>query len=493
MNKQHVMLSVLACSLCSFYSHGSAYQLREQSTSAAASANAGRGAQITDASLIYSNPAAITELNGRQLSVGLSQLSGSIDYRDATATSTAGAPVSGADHGKINIAEWIPHFFYSHQVNDRLHLGIGLFIPYGINSEYDDDFIGRNFAQQTEFTTYTLQPTVSYRLSETLSLGVGLNLNYAEGTLSKFKDHSGMCELEAYLNQAYGAPVYQQAYCNSLYKVSGDDYGLGYTLGLHWRPTANTNIGITYLGKVDYELEGDSTITNTPITGANIGDNPTLLNVGDYIPAIDMTTGLLAVDPLKTEASRLDLITPKSLTLSLDQKLSERWSIQASVVWTAWSAFEHIIIQSTEEDGEISRNTEQPHNLAVEGYIGYIPEYWNNTWAFAVGATYQLNQQWTLKTGVSLDQDPTTNQYRTARVPTDDRWYYALGANWKLAENWSLDLAYNYIDMDKATVKEYEYNGLDKRLYSRSGAFAQYNANYKLEAHLFSVQLNYQF
>lgn len=374
-----VKVSALVCAICSFYSHGSAYQLREQSTSAAGNANAGRGAQITDASLIYSNPAAITELTGQQLSIGVSNLSGSLDYLNASATSTAGAPVSGDTEGKLSIGEWIPHLFYTHQLNERLHFGIGLFVPYGVNSEYDNDFIGRYLAQTTEFTTYTLQPTLSYRLSDALSLGIGLNLNYAEGTLSKYKDHSGMCELENYLNQAYGAPVYQSAYCNSFYEVSGDDDGIGYTLGLHWRPTADTNIGITYLGKVDYTLQGDSTVTNTPITGANVGDNPTLLSVNDYLPAIDLTTGLLAVDQFKSEASKLDLVTPESVTISLDQKLSERWSVQASAVWTAWSAFEHIIMQSTEEDGVISRATEQPQYLAVEGYIGYIPEYWKNS------------------------------------------------------------------------------------------------------------------
>lgn len=110
-----------------------------------------------------------------------------------------------------------------------------------------------------------------------------------------------------------------------------------------------------------------------------------------------------------------------------------------------------------------------------------------------MGTTYQLNDEWILKAGISLDKDPTIDKYRTARVPTNDRWYYACGANWKLAANWSLDIAYNYIDMDEAKVNEYEYNGLNERLYSSSGAYAQFIGNYKLEAHLFSAQLNYHY
>lgn len=495
MCKPHTVVKLTAVSFAviSFFSQGAAYQLREQSSSAAGNANAGRGAQITDASLIYSNPAAITELNGQNLTIGASKVTGSFDYYNAHATSTAGAPMSGADHGEVDINELIPHFFYSHQLNEQWHFGLGFFVPYGANTEYGDDFVGRNFAQDTHFTTYTIQPTIAYRVSDKLSLGLGLNLNYAEGELSKYKDHSGMCDLEDYLNDSYGMPVYQEAYCDSFYQVEGDDYGVGFTLGIHWRPTENTSIGINYLAEVEYNLKGDSTITNTPITGAFIDGDPNLLNVGDYIPAIDLTTGKLAVDPFKTEASKLTLVTPQSVTISLDHKLSELWSVQFSSVWTEWSEFENLIIKSDQASGKISRSTEQPQFLAVEGYIGYIPEYWENTWMYAVGVTYQASDDLTLKAGVSFDEDPTTDKYRTARIPANDNWYYALGANWQGGDDWSIDVAYNYIAMEEAHVEEYEYNGLNERLYSSAGSYAEYSADYDLTVHLFSVQFNHHF
>ena len=62
-------------------------------------------------------------------------------------------------------------------------------------------------------------------------------------------------------------------------------------------------------------------------------------------------------------------------------------------MWTAWSEFESITVRSDQEDGEISRSTEQPHNLGVEDYIVYVPEFWNNTWTYALGASYKLNEE----------------------------------------------------------------------------------------------------
>ncbi len=464
------------------------YQLREQSTSAAGNAFAGRGAQITDASLIYSNPAALTELSRAQLTLGGSWLTGSSHFSNASASNAAGLPVSGPDSGEVKLDAVVPHLFYSTPLNQRWSAGIGLFVPFGLSSDYDADFVGRYFARETGFSVYALQPTLAYRVSERLSIGGGISINYAQGVLSKNKDHSGMCESEAYLNQAYGMPVYQAAYCDSVYEVEGDDWGVGLNLGVHWRPTPSTRVALVYQSEVNYTLKGDSTITNTPITGANVGDNPMLLNVGDTLPAIDLSNGLLAVDPRKTEASRLKLTTPQQLSLSLDQQLTPAWSVQASAQWTEWSAFKHIVIESEQQGGSISASTQQPQNLAVSGYIGYIPEYWQDTWAVSVGTSYALNDAWQLKLGVSWDQDPTTDAHRTARVPTADRWWYAAGARWQLAEAWAIDLAYAYMAMEDTQVNEFEYNGLDQQIYN-SG----YSADYQASAHMLSLQATYLF
>jgi long-chain fatty acid transport protein len=486
--KSAVSLAVFSA-LISVTAHAEGYKLFEQSVSSMGNAYAGRGAQITDATLVYSNPAALTQLDGAQLSGGLNLISAKTNYRNAQAQSANGQSVVGRTDGENSLNELVPFVFYSDKVSDRLSWGIGFYVPFGLSSDYDDDFVGRYFADETAIQVLSLQPAIGYKLNEQWSIGGGISINRAEGTLSKFKDHGGLCELgEQTTNAMFGAPVYNDAYCNSHYEVEGDDIAFGYTLGIHGEPVAGTRLALTYHSAVRYTLKGDSEITNTPITGANVVGNPNYVVVAPNLPAIDLSTGKLAANSHLTEASKLALTTPASAAFSLDQQVTEALSLQFSAAWTQWSKFQSIDIVSNDANPSISLNTQSPANLNAEGYIGYIPEYWQNSWSFALGATYVYQSDLTLKAGVAFDENPISQEHKTARIPTDDRVWVTIGANWQLADNLSLDFAYGYLFTGDVSVNEREYNVQDQALYN-SG----YQGDYSNRGQLFAIQANYRF
>ena len=270
LRKTAVSIAIISA-LSSVSAHAEGYKLFEQSVSSMGNAYAGRGAQITDASLVYSNPAAITQLDGAQLSAGVSLIDATTHYRNAQAQSANGQSVVGRNSGKNSLNEAIPFLFYSNKVSDSLSWGIGFYVPFGLSSDYDQNFVGRYFADETAIEVVSLQPAIGYKLNEQWSIGAGIAINRADGTLSKFKDHSGLCELgEATTNAMFGAPVYNDAYCNSHYEVSGDDVAFSYTLGVHGEPLKGTKLAFTYHSAIRFTLKGDSVITNTPLTGANV-------------------------------------------------------------------------------------------------------------------------------------------------------------------------------------------------------------------------------
>ena len=463
------------------------YKLFEQSVSAAGNAYAGRGAQITDASLVYSNPAALTKLKGAQFSGGLNLIHATTRYSNATAQSANGMPVSGRDAGKLTLAELVPFGFYSDHLTDNLSWGFGVYAPFGLSSDYNDDWVGRYFGDETAIKVVSMQPTVAYKLTQDWSFGLGVSVNYAEGTLSKFKDHSGLCELGTGVNALYRRDVYNAAYCNSHYEVNGDDVAAGYNVGFHG-DLGSTKLALVYHSEVKYTLRGDSEITNTPITGANVAGNPNFIVVAPNLPAISLATGKLASNSYLQEQSKLALTTPANMAFSVDQQLTEVLSVQASVNWTGWSSFESIDIISDDATPSISLSTQQPQNLNKAGYIGYIPEHWHDTWSFSVGTTVQYNDELTLKTGLAYDENPISGKNKTARVPTADRIWWTWGANWALTEQQSLDFAYGYLWMNKVTIDEHEYNANGDRIY-RSGV----QATYRNKAQVLAVQWNYKF
>ena len=201
----------IVCLLHSGLASAEGYKLYEQSVSSMGNAYAGRGAQITDASLVYSNPAALTKLKGAQFSGGLNLIHATTRYSDASAQSANGMAVSGRDSGKLTLSELVPFAFYSDHFTDNLSWGIGVYAPFGLSSDYQNDWVGRYFADETSIKVVSMQPTVAYKLSQDWSFGLGLNINYAEGTLSKYKDHSGLCELGTNINGLYGANGYNAA------------------------------------------------------------------------------------------------------------------------------------------------------------------------------------------------------------------------------------------------------------------------------------------
>ncbi len=483
-------VSLTVCSaIISLSAQAEGYKLFEQSVSSMGNAYAGRGAQITDASLVYSNPAALTQLKAAQLSGGLNLINAKTHYRNAQAQSANGQSVVGRTDGENSLNELVPFLFYASPVSDTLSWGLGFYVPYGLSSDYDNDFVGRYFADETAVQVLSLQPGIGYKLNEQWSVGLGISINRADGTLSKYKDHSGLCELgETRTNAMFGAPVYNDAYCNSHYEVQGDDIAFGYTLGLHGEPIAGTRLALTWHSAIHFTLTGDSVITNTPITGANVAGNPNFLVVAPHLPAIDLASGKLAANAQATEASKLALTTPASAAFSLDQQLTPQLSVQFSAAWTQWSAFQSIDIVSVDENPSMSLSSQQPQNLNNPGQIGYIPEYWHNSWSFAVGATFVLQPELTVKTGVAYDENPIAQSHKTARIPTDDRVWATVGANWQLTNQLSLDFAYGYLFTGDVAVNEREYNVQNEPLYN-SG----YQADYSNKGQLLAVGANYSF
>ncbi|GGW59043.1 fatty acid transporter [Alishewanella tabrizica] len=479
-------LAVAITLLLSLQAHAEGYKLLEQSVSSMGNAYAGRGAQVTDATLVYSNPAAITQLTGEHFSGGLNLIHARTRYNDVNAVSAAGRPVAGRDQGKALLTEVVPFAFYTQQLTDDLSWGLGFYVPYGLSSDYQADWAGRYFADETAVKVLSLQPAVGYKLNEWLSVGAGISLNRAEGILSKFKDHNGLCELGTGINSLVGRDVYNAAYCDSHYEVSGHDINVGYTLGIHAQPLRGTRLALVYHSAVRYNLKGDSVITNTPITAATAGNTPGLISIAPTLPLLDTATGRLASRDRLVEKSQLALTTPATLTLSADQDINHVLSVQASLVWTGWHKFQSIDIISNDTTPAISTSTSVA--LGGAGYIGYIPQFWHDTWSASFGVTYIYKPGLTLRTGIAYDENPISTRHKTARIPTSDRVWLTAGLTHRLSANSSLDMAYGYMFMDDVSINEAEYGVANNRL-----NLANVQATYANTAHVIAIQYNRTF
>lgn len=380
-------LSISALLVCiSTQALAGGFAINEQSASGMGTAFAGRSSSALDASTVFGNPAGMSYL-GEQVSGGMALIDASSDISNASSN------FSGSNDGDMVPFTAIPFGFYVKPLDENWHFGIGVFAPFGLSTEYENDYQGRSFADQSDLSVVSIQPTLSYKLNEQWSFGAGVSANYADGTLS---------------SAVNPAPA---VFRDGEYKVSGNDWGYGYNLGVMLQATDSTRLGLSYRSKVDYTLEGD--VKNTDVANG-------IIPAGKYDGSLDLTT-------------------PESFELSVTQQFDSQWTGYAGYTWTRWSRFQEVTIKS-------------PTNSAAVFHEVTEEENWHDTRSYAAGLSYQLNPQWVLRSGLAYDPTPTNNTDRSPRIPSGDRYIFALGAGYSPSANLTLDVAYVYLQEEEVSV-----------------------------------------
>ncbi len=434
------------------------FSLNEQSASAMGTANAGAAANPQNAATVIFNPAGMTQLSGTNLSFGASVLDIDAEADEATAINQVGQPVQGSNGGDIADPAYLPSAFLTHEMNDNVAVGIGLHAPYGLAADYDDDFKGRYFADETELTGIALTPSIAVDSGNGLSLGVGVNVMYLDGKLSKFTDTSGALLQQSGNGITTPTGATQAASSVPTYSnVEGDSIEYTLRIGALYEYSDRTQFGLTAETGTEASLDGDITITNFPTQSGTV--------------------------TLKEDAE-VPLDIPPSVTFGARHQLNDDVTLLVGATWARWSDFEELDIYSGEAgNGAISQRQGNP--------ITHITEKWQDTWQYNLGATWQANPEWKLKAGYAWDESPV-DSYKTARIPSQDRHWLTLGAQFAPANtDWTVDAAVGTLIFDgDATFTEREYSHAQP---TTPEGNARYSGSYDLSAWSASVELSRSF
>ncbi|QJD58254.1 transporter [Pseudomonas sp. gcc21] len=394
MKKSAWFKTTLAVAIATVSSHSLANGLtiNEQSASSMGTGFAGRSSSAIDASTVFGNPAGMSKLDRAEVSGGFAVIDASTDI-------SGGDNGRGTNDGDMVPLAAIPFGYYVRPLNEKMHFGLGMYAPFGVISDYEDGFAARNHGLYSKVQVVTLQPTLSYQITDRVSVGFGPTINKIDGKLTS-NPLTPVGELEV--------------------NIKGDDVGYGFNAGVLVDVTDKLAWGLTYHSKVDYELEGRTRITGAP---APVGIN------GSY-------------------DAKLDFTSPESVDTSVTYQLDDQWTLHAGTTWTRWSQLQEIVVDNRGVTGPFA------------GAFTSIDEQltWNDTWSFAFGAAYQLNPQWVLRTGFALDESPTTDADRTVRIPVGDRKILSLGAGWNATDDLTVDFAYAYLREDKSEVNYDDYS-----------------------------------
>lgn len=412
---RRVVKTCLSLALASAASHGfaSGFAINEQSISSMGTAFAGRSSSADDASTVFGNPAGMARIKREQVSGGIALIHAKTDINNASGSA------NGSNDGDMVPFIGAPMGYYVKPLDDNWSFGLGLYVPFGLVTDYERNFQGRYHGDRSEVRVITLQPTLSYRFNEQLSIGFGPTINRIDGELTS-----------AINNPISGAG-------DGKVEIKGDDTALGYNLGVLYEITPQTRFGLTYHSKVDYRLKGDTTVSGP---GFVIGSS-----AGTYDASLELTT-------------------PESVDFSVTHELNADWTLYAGSTWTRWSRLEEIRADNKGVGGLLAGNLSSISE----------PQNWHDTWAHAVGAAYKLNPQWTLRAGLAVDQSPINNADRSPRIPTGDRTILSLGTAWSPNDDVTIDLAYSYLMEDDAHIERDDYRATYKNTAHGLGAQVTY-------------------
>jgi long-chain fatty acid transport protein len=410
-----IVLALLSIGWSGERAEASGYALREQSASALGNAFAGATAGAEDLSYMFFNPAGLTRQSGSQI-IGIGNvIIPRVKIHDARASTGGGVPIGGNAGGRDAAEDAFVPVFYglldlqqSLGTKENIKLGLGVNVPFGLETDYRDGWLGRYYALHSKILAVNVNPAIAWEVVDGVSVAAGLQVQYMQARLTNAIDFGS-------IGRAFGVPGAVPTQQDGVAKVDGNDIGYGFNLGVLYEPWAGTRVGAAYRSAIDQTLHGDGTVK---LDNAGVG------------------RALSAGGLFRDGGINGNVTTPETASFGIYRQLSPEWAVMGEAAWTRWSRFEGLTIKFD--------NPAQPNSVTDDD--------WEDTWFFALGATWRPNEAWTLRGGVALDQDPVPDSRRTPRIPTGDRYWLSFGAGYQPFTNIAIDFGYTHVFMQDASI-----------------------------------------
>lgn len=276
-----------------------------------------------------------------------------------------------------------PFYLYgNYQINEKLSAGIAVYTPFGSTVDWGKEWSGKNLIQDISLRAIFIQPTVSYKITDKIGFGAGLNIV------------SGSVEL----NRAVDAPFGDENAVN----LEGSTIAYGFNAGLFIQATEKLSVGLTYRSQVDVELEeGDANFSVDPRLAATL--------------------------PNTTFDATLPL--PATATLGFGYQVNDKWLVSVEGSFVQWSAYESLdfdFANPTTPDSKNARNYEDAIIIRT-------------------GVQYTASEKLDLRAGFYYDQSPIQDEYFSPETPNCDSYGLTVGASFNPTERLGIDASFLYI------------------------------------------------
>lgn len=372
-------LFVLGLSLAAPQAQAAGFALFEQGAEGMGFAGAFT-AQASDPSAIFHNAAGVAFLKGRQFYLGATLVNPSTSF-------TGDDPYPGAgrlESQNVGLTPF-PALYYTQALSDRLAIGVGLHVPFGLKTEWQspETFTGRYISTRGQLKGFSINPTIAYKLADRFAIGGGLDIRRTSVELDRFVPAVTPFTLRVV-----------DAASVALASDSATDFG--FNLGVLAKPSESWSVGAAYRHKVKQDYTGSATFTLLPTGNEQF----------DTVVSQTLPSGAV---PVATSVTY-----PSLLSLGLAYKWND-WTFEGDANYYGWSSFDTLPI-TIENRPELS---------------SVVEEEYSNVWQFRFGAERALNEVWSVRGGYFYDKTPSPAESVSVLLPDATRHGFAAGATWR--------------------------------------------------------------
>ncbi len=409
------LLAVAACLLLTPASgFGAGFALFEHGARGVALGGA-FGATADDASAIYYNPAGLGFQTGTQFAGGVYFITESVTFSGSN-------PYPGQGYS-VDMKKQIffpVHLYMEGDLAPNLRWGVGVFTPFGLGTWWPNDYAGKYISKRVDLRVFDINPNLAFKLSDNLSLAVGVDYFYSNLDLTK-----------SLSSQAVNPYTQQVAEIGQVHLFTDFKGGWGWNAALLAKLGGGFSFGAGYRSNVEISYEGKASFLQFS-TG-----NPDF----DAIVATQVPFG-------KEPRATTKIKFPDEVRLGLAWH-GQKWGIEGDWVRMGWSSFKDLPI--TLPDYPL---------LSSVRYEGYQD---SNT--YRLGIEYKASPDLWWQIGALLDRTPEPTRAVSPLLPDAERKGASIGASFGLTQKTRLDVSYLYLKFkDRSTggVNDDAYEGTYK-------------------------------
>lgn len=369
------------------------YQINEHGARSLAMGGA-FAAQASDGAAIFFNPAGLAFQKGFKV------------YLGTTLIMPSGTFKSGAKETKMVDQTFTPiNVYATYALDNGLTFGIGVYNPYGLGTEWPTDWDGQQMAVKTDLQTFYINPTVAYKVSDKLSVGVGFS--YVTGKVT-------LAQRVPTLQALPGTPATKDGTVN----LDGTGNATNFNLGILYKATDALSIGLSYRSETKIEFEGTAKFTDMAALAGPVPAN--------FFPG---GTG------------KTTLPMPSNIIVGVAYKVTKDFTIEADYQHVGWKAYDQLKL-----DIPVGPSVTLAPGMTIGPLQGpsTLVKNWEDGYLIRVGGEYKLDKL-ALRAGFIYDKTPQPDAVVEPMLPDANRMEVTVGLGYQFSESVAAHVGYQII------------------------------------------------